>query len=415
VTSLRARITLVTVLVAVVTVVVTALISLQLVRLSTTDGARVQLAAQAELLAKLPRISSAAELSERASVALGGTEVALVSASGSVDGEAASYVTDAILTKLTSGHAVSTTAKGPGGAASVEARPTRAGTAIVLVRPVTSIESALRQSTIRILLSLAIGFAVAILGGTLLARVLSKPLTATATAASRLARGERGVSLPTAGTAEVAAVSDALAALDAALTSSEGRQREFLLSISHELRTPITAVRGYAEALADGLIPPDQLVNVGATLVAETERLDRFVADLLELARLEADDFTISHGRVARPGNYPGRHAGRFGDSCHHRNGCPPPPPGDRRPRRERAPRLARRFDDRTARRRGRRQHSHRGTGWRSWSRHGRPGRGVRPRGSAGALPRHPPGGNGTGTLDRRAPRRTPRRHNCRG
>lgn len=285
-----------TVLVAVVTVVVTALISLQLVRLSTTDGARVQLAAQAELLAKLPRISSAAELSERASVALGGTEVALVSASGSVDGEAASYVTDAILTKLTSGHAVSTTAKGPGGAAIVEARPTRAGTAIVLVRPVTSIESALRQSTIRILLSLAIGFAVAILGGTLLARVLSKPLTATATAASRLARGERGVSLPTAGTAEVAAVSDALAALDAALTSSEGRQREFLLSISHELRTPITAVRGYAEALADGLIPPDQLVNVGATLVAETERLDRFVADLLELARLEADDFTISHG-----------------------------------------------------------------------------------------------------------------------
>lgn len=292
--SLRARITLVTVLVAVIAVVVTALISLQLVRSSTTEDARTQLAAQAELLAKLPRIASVAELSDRASLALGDTRVALVAVDGSVSGPAASWVSAAVLVRLSAAGTVSTTTKGDGGLAIVEARTTRDGSAIVLARPLSSVEAGLRSSTWRIVLSLGIGLAFAVIGGTLLARRLSRPLAEAAVAAGRLAHGERGVPLPTGGPTEVAEVTDALATLDAALASSEGRQREFLLSISHELRTPITAVRGYAEALADGLIAPDKVAGVGTTLVAETERLDHFVTDLLELARLEADDFTIA-------------------------------------------------------------------------------------------------------------------------
>jgi two-component system sensor histidine kinase BaeS len=144
-----------------------------------------------------------------------------------------------------------------------------------------------------------IGVAVAILAGALLGRWLARPLVKVAATARRMAAGERG--LPTSvhrparfnQPAELADVSDALATLDTALTTSEGRQREFLLSISHELRTPLTAVRGYGEAMTDGLVKEADIAGVGATLVAETERLDRFVADLLELARLEADDFVI--------------------------------------------------------------------------------------------------------------------------
>ena len=128
----------------------------------------------------------------------------------------------------------------------------------------------------------------------LLASWLSRPLTNAAAAARRLAAGERGVRMPDSPTSEMADVTDALGALDSALAASESRQREFLLSISHELRTPLTAVRGYAEAMADGLIGPDDVTSVGGTLVAETERLDQFVGDLLEIARLGADDFSIT-------------------------------------------------------------------------------------------------------------------------
>lgn len=294
--SLRARITAVTMVVAIVAVVVTALISLQLVRSSTTEEARAQLAAQADILARVPRLANAAELADKASLALGGTRVALVDAEGVVQGDASDFVDAVILRKLAAGEAVSTTRRGTPGALIIEARPARDGTAIVLVLPLSSADRAVGQATVRIVIALGIGLVVAIVGGTLLAGRLSRPLTDTASAARRLAMGERGVTMPGTTTTEMADVADALTALDAALAASEGRQREFLLSISHELRTPLTAVRGYAEALADGLVA--DVPAVGRTLVTETDRLDRFVGDLLELARLEADDFSLAREPV---------------------------------------------------------------------------------------------------------------------
>lgn len=291
-TSLRNRITAVTVLVAVIAVVVTGLVSLQLVRSSTTQEARSQLSAQADILAKIPNLASAADLAEKASLALGGTEVALVSADGAVAGPAAELVDKVILTRLAQGDDVSMIRRGPNGVVMIEARPAQNRAAVVLTLPLSGIDRAVGQVTWRILLALGIGLVVAMVGGTLLARLLSRPLAQTAASARRLASGERGVPMPAARTTEIADLTQALATLDATLTASEGRQREFLLSISHELRTPLTALRGYGEALADGIV--DDPAQVGRTLVAETGRLDHFVGDLLELARLEADDFSIA-------------------------------------------------------------------------------------------------------------------------
>lgn len=287
--SLRARVTLVTIAVAVIAVIVTGLISLQLVRSSTTDEARAQLSAQADLLAKLPRLASADELADKASLALGGTLVALVQPDGTAQGNAAQYLDRLLLARIDTGEPVSASRRG----VMIEARPALGGTTVVLALPLTSVDRALGRASGRVILALGIGLLVAIIGGALLARRLSKPLTATAAAARRLAAGERGVGMPRPGTREVADVAEALAALDSALAASEGRQREFLTSISHELRTPLTAVRGYAEAMADGLVAHGRIRAVGGILVAETERLDRFVGDLLELSRLEADDFSI--------------------------------------------------------------------------------------------------------------------------
>lgn len=279
--SLRARVTVLTVAVSVIAVLVTGLISLQLVRSSLNDEARDQLAAQADVLAQRPGLVDNA---------LDGTLTAVV-VDGIATGAAADYVDKLILARLAAGESVSTSRRG----VLVEARPTDAG-AVVLVEPLTTVERALGKATSRILIALAIGLVIAVVGGTLLARRLSRPLADTAAAARRLASGERGVGLPAATTSEIADVAAALAALDTALATSEGRQREFLLSISHELRTPLTAVRGYAEALADGMV--EDTASVGRTLVAETERLDGFVRDLLELARLEADDFSVTREPV---------------------------------------------------------------------------------------------------------------------
>ena len=145
----------------------------------------------------------------------------------------------------------------------------------------------------RVVLAIGLGLVVAVLAATVLARRLARPLAETANAARRLAAGERGVPVPRSTTLEVAEVATALGGLDSALAHSEARQREFLRSVSHELRTPLTTIQGYAEGLADGVVGPDEAAAVGRTLHAEAARMERYVADLLALSRLEADDFSL--------------------------------------------------------------------------------------------------------------------------
>ena len=296
--SLRGRITLVTVSVAVLAVLITGLVSVQLVRQSTISQGRAQLASQAQLLSRLPAATNLTSLRERVRLALGDTRVAVVAADGQLSGPGSGFVTAADVRTLRAGNRVSQTEVRRNKTMIVEGRPTRTGTAIVLVRSLGNLETTTQETVRRVLLALVIGVVVAIVAGTLLARWLTRPLVATAETAKRMAAGERGLRVEAHQPTEIAAVADALATLDRALSTSEGRQREFLLSISHELRTPLTAVRGYGEAMVDGLIHEGDIAGVGAILVTETERLDRFVADLLELARLEADDFAIDRQRV---------------------------------------------------------------------------------------------------------------------
>jgi two-component system OmpR family sensor kinase len=296
--GLRARVTIVTITVATLAVLVTGGVSLQLVGQSSVDDARARLAAQASLLAKLPAATSLGDLKSRVSLALGDTEAGVVSPTGLLTGEAAELLPPRLVRLGELGEKVSTTVNGPQGLTLVEMRPRRAGGSLVLALPRDSVDAQAQGSLWRIVLALGIGLVVAVIAGAILARWLARPLIGVAGTAARMARGERGIATQTTGPAEVIAVADALGALDGALASSEARQREFLLSISHELRTPLTALRGYAEAISDGMVGPADLPGVGQVLIAETTRLDHFVADLLELARLEADDFSIKPVQV---------------------------------------------------------------------------------------------------------------------
>ena len=291
--SLGGRILLVTVGVAAIAVLVTAVASLQLVQSATTTQARAQLSAQVKALADRPVATLRVLADEKESAASRGVLFGLVGEDGTITGSAAGVIPPRIGRQVAAGRTVSTTVDRRGNSYVVEGRPRAAGGGVVAVQRVDDIVRTGRAVTGQILLALAIGLLAAVIAGVLLARRVTRPLLQTAEAARRLAHGERGVSVASQNIPEVDDVAHALGTLDEALVASEERQREFLLSVSHEIRTPLTAIRGYAEALADGVVPSEDAPGVGATLVTEAERLDRFVADLLELARLEADDFAI--------------------------------------------------------------------------------------------------------------------------
>ncbi len=130
-----------------------------------------------------------------------------------------------------------------------------------------------------------------------LARRLTRPLAAMGVTASAIAGGDLGarVDLGQRTDVELADLARTLNGMAGQLEEARHAERAFLLSVSHDLRTPLTSIRGFAEALTDGTIPAtEEQQRAGAVIAAEANRLERLVADLLDLARLDAHQFSLS-------------------------------------------------------------------------------------------------------------------------
>ena len=297
-TSLAQRISLLTVGVAVITAVLAGVLATSLVDRANSRTARTTLSRLADAAQATADTGVNATVSQaRARRVLAAVKVQSASITGDGTVHTASTlirdgVTAADVGQVLAGRSLSVTRHVDGSRVLIEARGTPAG-GIVLAQRRADATAAGDTAVRRILLALLIAVVIAIVLGLAVAIRISRPLHRTAQAARALAAGHRDVAVAPEGPSEVAEVGAAVNTLAGALSHSEARQREFLLSVSHDLRTPLTAITGYAESLADGVIPPEQAADVGAILLTESRRLTRLVADLLDLARLDAQEFRI--------------------------------------------------------------------------------------------------------------------------
>jgi two-component system sensor histidine kinase BaeS len=141
---------------------------------------------------------------------------------------------------------------------------------------------------------LALG--VAVIVAVYLSRRMTRPLAAMEATAGRIAAGDLSARVDTEPVAddELASLADAINTMAERLDASRGHERAFLLSVSHDLRTPLTSIRGYAEAVLDGTIDDeDARLRAAEVIAGESRRLERLVADLLDLARLDTHQFSL--------------------------------------------------------------------------------------------------------------------------
>ena len=144
-----------------------------------------------------------------------------------------------------------------------------------------------------LMLAVVVGVVMIVISGVGLARWVRERLTGLETASRQIAEGDLSARAPVNGDDAIATVSVAFNDMAANLQATHQREREFLMSIGHDLRTPLTTIRGYAEALDDGTIGNDDTERVAAVLHTQTDRLTRLVEDVMLLARLEAREFTL--------------------------------------------------------------------------------------------------------------------------
>ncbi|MGK5674587.1 sensor histidine kinase [Micromonospora sp. URMC 106] len=141
------------------------------------------------------------------------------------------------------------------------------------------------------LLTAAAGVAaVAIIGTMLLSRRVLRPIDTLTTAAQRLGRGDLTGRVPVRGNDELAELARSFNRMADSLQRGEERQRRLVADVAHELRTPLANLRGYLEALSDGVIEPDP--ELFASLHEEAVLQQRIVDDLQDLALAEAGNLT---------------------------------------------------------------------------------------------------------------------------
>ena len=161
---------------------------------------------------------------------------------------------------------------------------------VVLLRTASSVRAEGRPFWMALGAAGAIGCLLAPVVAAMLARSIARPVLRVARASSRLAAGRHPEALPLDGPSELRGLAESFNTMAGQLTRARDAERSFLLSVSHELKTPLTAIRGYSEALEEGVLTPERAVKV---IHAEAARLERLIADILNLARLDQQRFDI--------------------------------------------------------------------------------------------------------------------------
>ena len=166
---------------------------------------------------------------------------------------------------------------------------------VVLLRTAKSVRAESRPFWIALAAAGGLGCVLSALVAALLARGIARPVSRVAHASSRLAEGDDPEPLPLHGSRELRGLAESFNTMAAQLARARNAERSFLLSVSHELKTPLTAIRGYSEALDEGVLTPERAVKV---IRAEAARLERLITDLINLARLDQRRFDIHVERV---------------------------------------------------------------------------------------------------------------------
>jgi two-component system sensor histidine kinase BaeS len=174
--------------------------------------------------------------------------------------------------------------------------------AFVLMRPTSLAASTWRPHMEALLIGALAAVTLAALAALLLARAISRPVRRVAAASRDVAAEQTVDPVPEEGARELVSLARSFNEMAQRLARARTAEQQFLLSVSHELKTPLTAIRGYAEGLQEGAVPEDEAAE---TIQREAARLERLVRDLLDLGRMRRSEFGVRRepidlGAVAR-------------------------------------------------------------------------------------------------------------------
>ena len=172
------------------------------------------------------------------------------------------------------------------------------------VRPLIAVtEAEITSAWQEIIPQLAIAGGIALLASAVvavvIARSISRPLARVTKAAQEMALGRYDQELDLQGEDEVGRLGQAFNAMARQVSRSHQTMRDLLANVSHELKTPLTSIQGFSQAMEEGTIStPEEYREAGRIINEETQRMRRLVEDLIELSQLESGQVAIQQEPV---------------------------------------------------------------------------------------------------------------------
>lgn len=174
----------------------------------------------------------------------------------------------------------------------------RLGGAVVLLAPAEPTQRSLSLSRRYLWLAgggtLVLGAGLALM----LSRSLLRPIIAMKKATVQIARGDFSTRVPVETHDEIGQLAESVNQMTAQLESYEARRREFLANVAHELRTPLSYIRGYSQAVAERLVPDDERDRYLHIVQEESVRLGRLVDDLMDMAQMDEGQLSFDFQNI---------------------------------------------------------------------------------------------------------------------
>lgn len=148
----------------------------------------------------------------------------------------------------------------------------------------------IRAGTVALILALLLAF--------VMSRWISSPINEITRATRDVADGQYHPISPQ-GPEEVRSLTDAFNDMVEKVKSSQQSQRDFVANVSHELKTPLTSIQGFAQAILDGTVQTQNEIKTSVKVIqSEADRMYRLVLDLLELARFDAGTARLNESDI---------------------------------------------------------------------------------------------------------------------
>ena len=177
---------------------------------------------------------------------------------------------------------------------------------VLLHSPVKYMSSALKSGIYTLVFSILAALILAGISAVWLSISFTKPLNKIRNTTTELAKGNYEVTTQVNQSDEIGELAKSIDKLALQLDKSskeserfEKMRQNFIANISHELRTPITVIRGSIEAICDGIISdPGQLKDYNEQILSDSIHLQRLVNDLIDLTKLQNTDFSIDKSTI---------------------------------------------------------------------------------------------------------------------